>query len=380
MASVAISLKLRDVDLMFGSKSGFPEDEPLNRVTSSFLTNNAVPRSMKNDNEQGRLQEFERVNPLAHASDASFNTITKLVQATLDIPCVAISLIDRDTRHLKAKQGFDLASTPRSEAICEQILRSKSPLAITDLTEETRFAGASAEGSSLGLRAYIGAPLVTDSGHILGALCAFDTRPRNFSAEQIERLTQFATVISELFELRKEVDYDFLTKVFNRRGFETVLRREMARLNRDGAPCTLAMLDLDHFKNVNDTFGQPVGDTVLKALTKMVKVNMRESDYLARLGGEEFALLLPNTPIIGALKVADRIRAAVAAFRLEAYPDLALTVSIGLVDISRYYNDFDAMMRDVDNAVCISKSKGRNQTTVADHAPQRRAGGLEAAE
>lgn len=331
---------------------------------------------MINDNELSRLQEFERVNPLAHASDASFNAITKLVQTTLDMPYVAISLIDHDTQHLKAKQGFDIASTPRSQAMCEHVLQSRSPLTIEDLTEEPEFAGLSAVSASLHLRAYIAAPLITDSGHVLGSLCAFDTQPRRFTAEQIDTLNQFATVVSELFELRKEVDYDFLTKVFNRRGFETVLRREMARLNRDGAPCTLAMLDLDHFKHVNDTYGHPVGDTVLKALTKMVKVNMRESDYLARLGGEEFALLLPNTPIIGALKVADRIRAAVAAFRLEEHPDLALTVSIGLVDIARYRNDFDAMMRDVDNAVYISKCKGRNQTTVSE----RRAGGLEAAE
>lgn len=321
--------------------------------------------------EELRLKELARINPVAGASEASFDILTRLVQRTIGVPAVAITLIDRDTQYLKAKQGFDASCTPRSDAVCDIVVRSGKPLIISDMKEDGRVSENPAVTGPMSLRAYAGAPLTTRAGYHLGALCVLDTVPRNFSSEQIDALVGFAALASDLLELRAEADHDFLTKALNRRGFEAVLQREL-QANRDaGRPMTLAMMDLDHFKSVNDTYGHPVGDKVLRALAQMINARLRKKDFLARMGGEEFAVLLTNTTIKDAVKVVDRIRASVAAFRMEDFPDLSLTVSVGLVDLTLREKDFAALLREVDAAVYMAKSKGRNLTIAVSQGRQQ---------
>jgi len=309
-----------------------------------------------------RLKELARINPATTASEANFDLITRLVQQILNVPAVAITLIDHDTQYLRARQGVDLETTPRGDAVCDIVVRSGKPLIIEDMHKDARVADNPAVTGPMGLRAYAGAPVTTKAGFHLGSLCALDTKPRVFSPEQIDILRSFALLVSDLLELRAQVDHDYLTGILNRRGFEAMLEREISRINRNGSAATLALMDLDHFKSVNDTYGHPVGDKVLKALADLLSTRLRKSDYLARIGGEEFAVLLPDTALERAAKVVNRMRTSVAQFRMEDYPDLSLTISIGLVDITRYDQDSAAMMREVDAAVYLAKSKGRNQT------------------
>ena len=312
--------------------------------------------------EEQRMNEFARVNPLATASEASFDIITRLVQQVIGAPAVAITLIDQDTQYLRARQGIDLSKAPRSAAICDIIVCSGEPLIIGDMQKDRRVSQHPCVTGPMGLRAYAGAPLTTNGGQQLGALCVLDTSPRNFSPEQVNQLTSFAALISDQFELRAQADIDFLTNTLNRRGFQTVLQREMGLIASGGAPATLAMLDLDYFKSVNDTYGHPVGDLVLKTLATLFTRNLRSVDYVARMGGEEFALLLPDTPLDAGVEIVNRLRKSVANCRLEKYPDLSLTVSIGLVDITSDDNNAAALIRDVDAALYMAKASGRNQT------------------
>ncbi len=322
--------------------------------------------------EMLRLLEFSRLNPVITASEASFDSITRLVQLTLEVPTVAITLIDRDTQYLKARQGIDVETVPRCHAVCDIVVNSGEPLIIEDMQKDSRVADNPAVTGPLKLRAYAGAPLTTGTGLHLGALCLLDTKPRHFDARQIEILSGFAALVSDQLELRALADKDFLTDTLNRRGFETVLHREMSRIARGRPAATLAMLDLDHFKRVNDTYGHHVGDMALKAVTALITTQLRNVDRLARMGGEEFALLLPDTRIDDGAVVVDRIRKAVADLRMDGFPELQLTVSVGIVDMTQADTDADAVMRDADTAVYIAKSKGRNRTvTVPSGHPNR---------
>ncbi len=319
---------------------------------------------MTKRSEEQRLMEFARINPLATASEASFDIITGLVKQYFEVPAVAITLIDQDTQYLVARQGIDLKTTPRCDAICDIVVSTGQPLVIGDMQTD-RHVGhhpAVTGAMAMGLRAYAGAPLTTKGGQHLGALCMLDTSARDFDAEQISLLSRFAALVSDQFELRAQAEKDFLTNTLNRRGFEVVLRREMGWISTGGPSATLAMLDLDHFKKVNDTYGHPVGDLVLTSLAEVITRSLRKFDYVARLGGEEFALLLPDTRIEVGIEVMNRLRQSVAEHRMAEHPDLALTVSIGLVDITQRDWDAGAVMRDVDAAVYTAKSKGRNQT------------------
>lgn len=320
---------------------------------------------MHDQTEELRLREFDRVNPVATASEASFDLITSLVREVFAGPAVAISLLDEDTQYLKARQGVELKSSPRCNALCNYVVASGQPLVVEDLTQDPRARHNPFVTGPARLRFYAGAPLTTSSGQHLGALCLFDTQPRQLDTGQMNILSRFATLVSDQLELRAQVERDFLTNALNRRGFEGVLRREMD-LIRAGAPAaTLAMLDLDHFKQVNDTYGHPVGDQVLRKLTDLIVASVRAKDHVARLGGEEFAVLLPEMPIDKGADVLERLREAVAAQRMEHHPDLTLSVSVGLIDITAHDRDPEILMRDVDEAVYLAKSRGRNQIVIA---------------
>ena len=165
---------------------------------------------------------------------------------------------------------------------------------------------------------------------------------------------------------------DVLTGWHNRRYLMTRLREELARARRDDATLSCLMLDVDHFKQVNDRFGHLVGDQVLREIAQRVEVQVRASDVTARYGGEEFALLLPQTPAAQAAVLAERIRAAVAAEHFHAAGQaLAVTVSIGVADLrpAQVPGDFKALGESLiaraDAALYAAKASGRNRVMCA---------------
>ena len=166
--------------------------------------------------------------------------------------------------------------------------------------------------------------------------------------------------------LRKAVDVDDLTRLDNRSSF---YRQGEALFARQRAPCcgekqhlSLLMLDADHFKSVNDTYGHLAGDLALKHLAGILQATSRDKDLLARLGGEEFAILLQGADIRGAANMAERVRKAVAAKPLYwAGNDISLTLSIGVTQICVSDETFNAALHRADQALYAAKSAGRNQ-------------------
>lgn len=157
---------------------------------------------------------------------------------------------------------------------------------------------------------------------------------------------------------------DFLTGVANRRRFLEELDTELSRSNRTGRPAVLLMVDIDHFKNINDTYGHAGGDAVLKHFTELSVGNLRRADRFGRLGGEEFAFLLPETDISRAWQFADRFRCLVAdtPARSSKGP-VAFTISIGLADCSAADSTVDSILAHADTALYLAKEAGRNRVS-----------------
>ena len=171
--------------------------------------------------------------------------------------------------------------------------------------------------------------------------------------------------------LRELAVVDELTGLHNRRFFDGRLEYEVDRFLRYGSPISLMVMDIDHFKRVNDEHGHPAGDRVLRELAKLCKSMIRRVDLLARIGGEEFALLMPNTLPPGAFAVASRVRARVASnpFELEDTA-LDLTVSVGLVTIQAgWQGDTAKLFRAADQALYRAKMDGRNRVVVTKKTP-----------
>jgi diguanylate cyclase (GGDEF)-like protein/PAS domain S-box-containing protein len=169
-------------------------------------------------------------------------------------------------------------------------------------------------------------------------------------------------------QLRDLAMHDPLTGLLNRRSLMNIMDSEYGRVKRhDDYPVGVLMLDIDHFKHVNDSYGHAVGDDVLKAFARTIKDHLRENDVFGRLGGEEFALLLPDTDAKGSLHVAEKVRAAVEAMRVHgAGQDIAITTSIG-VDLLRVIDQRpDGALARADAALYHAKHSGRNRVIYYD--------------
>lgn len=164
--------------------------------------------------------------------------------------------------------------------------------------------------------------------------------------------------------LRWLSERDPLTEAFNRRAFMTYLERAFSRIRRDGTPVAVMMIDLDHFKKINDAHGHSVGDVVLKKFTALTNENLRTEDVLGRVGGEEFAVLLPGATNEGAAVIAERVRDACQNTPITfGSAVVQFTVSIGVADVDARSGEdtVDVVMRRADIALYRAKNDGRNQ-------------------
>lgn len=161
--------------------------------------------------------------------------------------------------------------------------------------------------------------------------------------------------------LRELATRDPLTELLNRRSFTSLTEDLLIRCRAEAHPFTLAMIDIDHFKSVNDAFGHPVGDEALRRLAACLTQNVRSTDLVARYGGEEFALALPNADGRRARETAERIRSAVEAIELTAEnARVPLTISVGLAEFAESESLDDALAR-ADEALYRAKNAGRNR-------------------
>ncbi|ABI56365.1 diguanylate cyclase [Alkalilimnicola ehrlichii MLHE-1] len=188
--------------------------------------------------------------------------------------------------------------------------------------------------------------------------------------EALEKEVQARETLAE--ELHRLAMMDDLTGVYSRRQVLEVGERELARRRRQGlTPLTLLMMDLDHFKRINDKYGHAAGDTVLVAFSEVLRRNLRESDAVGRLGGEEFLAVLPDVDLQGGLALAERIRSEIAELRIPWQEEaIRLTVSIGVAGILAVHESLDDTIMRADDALYQAKVAGRNRVTVAGSGAQ----------
>jgi diguanylate cyclase (GGDEF)-like protein len=177
------------------------------------------------------------------------------------------------------------------------------------------------------------------------------------------RVSQIVVTRQTIDKLRSEADLDHLTGLANRRRFRVALTREVERWRRYGVPCALLLLDIDHMKAINDRFGHPSGDLVIRHVANTLSEVSRNNDTAARLGGEEFALLLANISPERAAAAAERLRIVLAE---QAVPDVGkITVSIGVAACPAHANSERALYTASDRALYVAKNEGRNRIAVA---------------
>jgi diguanylate cyclase (GGDEF)-like protein len=168
-------------------------------------------------------------------------------------------------------------------------------------------------------------------------------------------------------QLRRAAQDDALTNLLNRGGFSALAGRQLSRCRQAGQPCTVLLMDLDHFKRVNDTYGHEAGDRLLCAFAEAVRAQSRATDLVARYGGEEFCALLTDTDSARAVAVAERIRHAFAAVTVPVKGGaMGTTVSIGVAELLPAGESLEQALRRADHALYAAKHAGRDRVVAAE--------------
>ncbi|MEQ1823849.1 MAG: GGDEF domain-containing protein, partial [Fimbriimonadaceae bacterium] len=214
-------------------------------------------------------------------------------------------------------------------------------------------------------------PIHTQNGISGGVIACIDASKQRLYEQQIEeQLLQMNEYSMEIEQNRWDLEQanqrleglartDGLTGLYNHRYFQDSLARETKLANRGNLPLSMLLLDVDHFKSYNDSFGHPAGDSVLKQIASVLTQAARETDIVARYGGEEFAFILPNTDQEGAMTVAERVRQAVEQ---AEWPDRVVTASLGVSSFGSLRSPSD-LIKAADEALYASKEAGRNFVT-----------------
>jgi diguanylate cyclase (GGDEF)-like protein len=321
-------------------------------------------------------------------------TLIREVNASLDPERVADAIVARASDWLPAPawvvyavdaagirtfgaRGLTAALEPAAAAVGQWILKHGEPCTAMDAALDSRFAGA-------GTAAVVGFPLEC-RGRTVGALVGLDRmaaarEPKIQAATRaalLRALEPGAIALDNALRVARAEALsvtDDLTQLYNSRYLSQVLRRETKRASRSGRPLSLLFIDLDGFKSVNDTHGHLYGSRALVEAAGLIRVSARETDVVSRFGGDEFALILPDTGSEGAAAVGERIRERIAAHRFLRGDglDIQLTVSVGVATLPDVAASTESLIQAADEAMYHVKDHGKNGIYIAGSGSEER--------
>jgi diguanylate cyclase (GGDEF)-like protein len=311
--------------------------------------------------EATRLAALRSYCVLDTGQEARFDDLTCLAASICETPISLVSLVDSNRLFFKSEHGLGAREIPDTDGFCRHAIRQRDLFEIPDTRVDGRFAKHPLVVDAPHVQFYAGAPLVTADDFALGTLCVIDFRPRKLDPRQSEALRILSRQVIAQLELNLKALRDPLTGLYNRRPLEESLHREILRARRSGAPVGVMAIDLDRFKQVNDTRGHDAGDSVLRAVARALVSCVREEDIICRAGGEEFVIILPGTGEYALRERAEIVRHTIEQGPITACQSiLRVTVSIGLALFPQHGATTSGLLRAADTALYQAKAAGRN--------------------
>lgn len=332
-------------------------------------------------NETQRMAALRSTDLLFTPSEERFDRITRLASRLLGTPIALVSLVADKCQWFKSAHGLDAMETSREISFCGHAILGEETFVVENAALDPRFSDNPLVTGDPRISFYAGHPLHTTDGSRVGTLCVIDRNPRQFTSEQLEVLRDLAALVEtelqrgqlsetqrvlirERDELKRKASIDELTRDWNRAAIMELLGAELARAKR-GSPMCVAMIDADHFKNVNDMYGHQAGDAVLAEIAARIRRAVREFDAVGRYGGEEFIAVLSNCNLESAKVVCERIRGFVANDPIVTGAGmLSATVSIGLAACDPTHDVIEHIIGAADAALYRAKANGRNRVEI----------------
>lgn len=362
-------------------------------------------KKLADDRDRARNQTLELVAKGAPLRDILHAIVRDVEREDPRMICT-ILLLDRSGKHLQHgaapsmpvffNQAVDGLAIGVGVGSCGTAAATGKRVVVEDISTHPYWAPYTELAAAAGLGACWSEPIRSTRGPVLGTFAIYHREPCAPTLEdliRIENAANLASIAIEHARVQEDLEHqartDYLTGLANRRHFWEQAEAEVTRCLRYHNPLSLLMLDVDHFKRINDRWGHKVGDLVLQSLADTCRAALRDVDLPGRLGGEEFAVLLPETSGDQALEVAERLRRAMAEtpLRLGDGELIRYTVSFGVGTLAGGINNLELLFSQADRALYQAKEQGRNRVvagsgilllqargTVSDAAPGETAG------
>ena len=281
--------------------------------------------------EEFRLRALRSLSILDTPAEERFDRLTRLARRVFDVSIALVSLVDENRQWFKSHAGLDVSETPRDISFCGHAILGDEALIVPDAAQDERFADNPLVLNTPKIRFYAGIPLKHINGSKLGTLCIIDTVPRTLSEDDLSTLKDLAELAeSELLAIHLST-LDDLTRIMDRRGFLALAQNSLNICLRQALPATLVFFDLNGFKMVNDQFGHAEGDIALVAFAAQMTKTFRDSDLIARFGGDEFVVLLTDASITLTKEIIARFKESLDAYNKTANRGYEVSFSHGMV-------------------------------------------------
>ena len=331
-------------------------------------------------NEKSRLQQLEALGLLYSPAEERFDRITQLAQKIFSVPVALVTLVSAQCVWLKSAQGLNTAESPRETSFCGHAVLGNDTFVVPDTLLNPDFSDNPAVMGEPYIRFYAGHPLFY-GGNVLGALCIIDRVPRHLTPPELETLRNLASwvenefkvsglseaqveLISQLDEARRHALIDPLTQMWNRRGMEELLPREMGRAQRDQSPSALMMLDVDNFKEINSLHGHLAGDGALKEVAHRIRSSVRPQDTVIRYGGDEFLVFMGNCDAATVHSIAKRLLSRVSTEPVQHNNtpfNMSLSIGVATLHTTAPGMDIHQIIQTADSALYTAKEAGRGK-------------------
>ncbi|TXH01015.1 MAG: sensor domain-containing diguanylate cyclase [Rhodocyclaceae bacterium] len=331
-------------------------------------------------NEPERIASLRQMLLLSTPDEEAFDRVTRTAQRLFKVPIALVSIIDAQRQWFKSCIGLPVRETGRDVSFCGHAIMTDELFVIENALADPRFADNPLVVGEPHVIFYAGRPLKNAEGFTVGTLCIIDHTPRTLGFEDRRALDDLGCWIEHIFyerelsDLQKhmlsELDVarrasmlDPMLNIWHHAASLEILEKEMLRAFRGKSPLSVLMIDVDHFKQINDEYGHPVGDAILIEFTKCLRSCTRPYDSIGRYGGDEFIVVLPDTNPETAHQIAERLLKALQMFPFvpeDEVIEVTVSVGIGSANFSDDTPEPAELVKRAGTALLLVKKEGRN--------------------